>query len=69
MVAELGDSGRGYAPALTQGSTAKTRSERAQGEGLWRAELGLTTGRMRVPQVHSGRTPDSKLCPPSPPSV
>lgn len=32
-------------------------------------ELGLTTRKMRVPRVHSGRTPGSKLRPPSPSSV
>lgn len=32
-------------------------------------ELGLTTRKMRVPRVHSRRTPGSKLRPPSPSSV
>lgn len=32
-------------------------------------DLGLTTRKMRVPRAHSGRTPGSKLQPPSPSSV
>ena len=38
--ARLGDSSRGYAPALRQGSRAKSKSEQAQGDGLWRSIWG-----------------------------
>lgn len=38
--ARLWDSGRGYAPALRQGSRAKSKAEQAQGDGLWRSNWG-----------------------------